>query len=96
MAPAQEFLSERDPVLPPVLQLRAGEDRGLLVVQDRGIFALLPLIVAIGLQTAHKHVHGDLHHVLTARTLQKNKQTHSKHTICKTDRPDWITNTLDQ
>ena len=40
------------------------------MVQHCNVFALLPSVVAIRLQAAHKHVHGDLHHVLSTGTLE--------------------------
>lgn len=61
-------------MLPPALQFGAAKLSGLKVVQHRGVLALLPQLVAIWLQAAHKHIHGDLHHVLTAGTLEKNKR----------------------
>lgn len=61
-------------VLPPALEFGAAELSGLKVIQHRAVFALLPQLIAIWLQAAYKHIHGDLHHVFTAGTLQKNKQ----------------------
>lgn len=66
-----------DAMLPPALQLRAGELCGLQVVQHCCVFALLPQLIALGLQAAHKHIHGDFHHVLPAGTLErKDKALH--------------------
>ncbi len=73
-APAQEFLFVGDSGFPPVLQLGAGEARGFQVVQDRVVFPLFPQLVAVRLQTTNEDVHGDLHHVLTARALQKTNE----------------------
>lgn len=69
-SPPQDVGSVADTVLPPPLQLGAGEPRGLQVVQHCGVFALLPQLIAVWLQAAHKHVHGDLHHVFAAGTLK--------------------------
>lgn len=71
----QKVCSMRYTVLPPALKFGAAELGGLKVVQHHAIFALFPQLVAIRLQAAHKHVHGDLHHVLTTGTLKKNKRT---------------------
>lgn len=60
-------------LLPPALQFGAAKLSGLKVIQHRCVLALLPQLVAIWLQAAHKHIHGDLHHVLTAGTLVKKE-----------------------
>ena len=58
----------------PRLQLRRGAGCGQRVVQNAGVFALCPGLVTVRLETLHKRVHGDLHHVLTACTLCGGKR----------------------
>ena len=41
------------------------------MVDGAGVFALQPALVALRLEEAHKRVHGDLHHVFTARALRE-------------------------
>lgn len=43
--------------------------RGLGVVNRNVVLPCLPCVVAIWLELPHKHIHGDLHHVFTARAL---------------------------
>lgn len=88
-SPPQDVSSIADTVLPPPLQLGAGELRGLQVVQHCGVFALFPQLVAVWLQAADKHVHGDLHHVFAAGTL-KDTQGSGRLNTCQVrlrDRP---------
>lgn len=75
--PSQEIFSIHYAPLPPALQFGAAEFCGFEVIQHCVVFALLPQLIAIWLQAAHKHIHGDLHHVFTTGTLKenKNKQT---------------------
>lgn len=73
-SPLQEVCTMGYTVLPPALEFGAAELSALKVVQHHAVFALLPQFIAIWLQAAHKHIHGDLHHVLTTGTLKKNKQ----------------------
>lgn len=68
-SPSQEIFSICYAPLPPALQFWAAEFRGFEVIQHCVVFALLPQLIAIWLQAAHKHIHGDLHHVFTTGTL---------------------------
>lgn len=73
--PAEQFCLQLCLGLVPGVELGAAQGRGLHVVQDSDVLALLPELVALGLQHPDKHVHGDLHHVLAARALQETPHT---------------------